>query len=916
MRIAVLGGGPAGLYFSTLWKLRHPGDSVRVVEQNPPDATWGFGVVFSDRAMEFLAADDLATADLITSRMIQWRDMTLVKNGERIVIDGVGFSAIGRLELLLLLLQRAREAGVEVVHNHLTSSLDEFSDADVVVGADGLNSLVRRSFEADFGTSLSYLDNKFAWYGTTKPFDTLTQTFVETAHGPFNAHHYRYSETMSTFIVECGRKTWLRAGLADMSEDESLAFCETVFADALGGHKLIGNRSIWRNFPKLWCSRWTYRNMALIGDAVHTAHFSIGSGTRLALEDAIALVKAHEAHPGDVAAGLALYDATRRPIAKKIVDAALTSAMWYEGFGNHMALAPYDFAKSYITRSGRVDDGKLAAMAPKFMDSYRRATSVTPSIRIADPVPEDDETAREIGFHLPETYNASAILFDNLDRGNGARIAVRTSAGDIAYDALCKEASRFGNALLSLGLRRGDRVMLVMDDTPAYPAAIFGAIRAGLVPMLINTLSTPDLIHFYLEDSQARVAIMDAEFLAHFGVDAFAGTKLERIIVANADEAPDCGFPSVLASDILARSSDSLACAPTHRDDMAFWMYSSGSTGRPKGVVHLQHDMAYTHESYAKHVLKLTADDMCFSVPKIFFAYGFGNSITFPFAVGATSVLLAGRPEPASILTTIAALKPTVFFGLPTLYTALLHAPEIKNADMGSVRLWLSAAEVLAAEIGAGWKALSGRDIVEGLGSTEMLHVYLSNEEHDRRQGSAGRRVPGYALRLTDRDGHEVAQGEEGILWIKGHSSAPLYWNRPDKTEETMRGPWLWTGDRFVEDSDGFYYFRGRADDLIKVSGQWVYPLEVELCLADHPDVRECAVFAHELEDRRMTLRAVVALKEGRSAGAQTVRSLQDFVKARLVPYKYPRMVEFVPELPKTGTGKIDRQKLTKRALS
>lgn len=235
---------------------------------------------------------------------------------------------------------------------------------------------------------------------------------------------------------------------------------------------------------------------------------------------------------------------------------------------------------------------------------------------------------------------------------------------------------------------------------------------------------------------------------------------------------------------------------------------------------------------------------------------------------------------------------------------------------MGSVRLWLSAAEVLAAEIGAGWKALSGRDIVEGLGSTEMLHVYLSNEEHDRRQGSAGRRVPGYALRLTDRDGHEVAQGEEGILWIKGHSSAPLYWNRPDKTEETMRGPWLWTGDRFVEDSDGFYYFRGRADDLIKVSGQWVYPLEVELCLADHPDVRECAVFAHELEDRRMTLRAVVALKEGRSAGAQTVRSLQDFVKARLVPYKYPRMVEFVPELPKTGTGKIDRQKLTKRALS
>lgn len=912
MRIAVLGGGPAGLSFATLWKLRHPDDRVRVVEQNPSDATWGFGVVFSDRAMEFLAADDPATADLITRHMAHWRDITLVKDGVRIAIDGVGFSAIGRLELLQLLVRRAREAGVELVHGHVATSLAEFADADLIVGADGLNSLVRRSFEADFGTSLDYLDNKFAWYGTTKPFDTLTQTFVRSPHGPFNAHHYRYSETMSTFIVECERDTWLKAGFADMSEDDSLAACESVFAEALDGHRLIGNRSIWRNFPKLWCSRWTYRNMALIGDAVHTAHFSIGSGTRLALEDSIALVKALEAHPGDLPAGLAHYDAARRPVARKIVDAALTSAAWYEGFGARMALDPYDFAMSYITRSGRVDDIKLAAMAPKFMAAYTAAKSA----RIVDPVGPDDDAAREIGFETPETYNASAILFDNLDRGNGGRIAVRTAAGELTYDALCRQAARFGNALLAQGLKRGDRVMLVMDDTPDYPAAIFGAIRAGLVPMLINTQSTPDLINFYLQDSGARVAVIDGEFLGHLRAQDFAGARLERIIVTNAGATPHCGVETVLAEEVLAAASDTLACAPTHRDDMAFWMYSSGSTGRPKGVVHLQHDMAYTHESYARHVLKLTADDVCFSVPKIFFAYGFGNSITFPFAVGATSVLLAGRPDPAAIVRTIQDARPTVFFGLPTLYTALINAPEIADAALGSVRLWVSAAETLAAEIGAGWKALSGRDIVEGLGSTEMLHIYLSNSEEALRQGAAGRRVPGYALKLTDREGREVAPGEEGILWIRGHSSAPLYWNRPDRTEETMRGPWIWTGDRFVVDADGFHYFRGRADDLIKVSGQWVYPLEVELCLADHPDVRECAVLAHELADRRMTLRAVVALKEGRRASPATVKALQEHVKARLTPYKYPRIVEFDAELPKTGTGKIDRQALARRPLS
>jgi acetyl-CoA synthetase len=346
---------------------------------------------------------------------------------------------------------------------------------------------------------------------------------------------------------------------------------------------------------------------------------------------------------------------------------------------------------------------------------------------------------------------------------------------------------------------------------------------------------------------------------------------------------------------------------------MAFWMYSSGSTGRPKGIVHLQHDMAYSEAAFARNVLKLSSDDICFSVPKIFFAYGFGNSITFPFSVGATTLLLPGQPKPAAIFEAIGRYKPSVFFGLPTLYTSLTKADGAAAADFSSLRLALSAAEVLSADVFNGWKRLTGLEIVEGLGSTEALHIYLSNRPDNKKIGAAGLRVPGYEIALRDKDGRDVGDNEEGIMWVRGDSNTPLYWNRPDKSAETIRdGGWIYTGDRFVRDSDGFHFFRGRADDLIKISGQWVYPLEVELCLAEHPDIRECAVFAAELPDRRMTLKAVVVMnKAGFDAGDAT-KQLQDFIKAKLLPYKYPREVRFLDELPKTGTGKIDRQALLK----
>jgi len=372
MRIAILGAGPAGLYLATLIKRRDARADVTVIEQNPPDATFGFGVVFSDRALDFLRADDAETYAAIVPHLESWQDMTLVVRGARVVIDGIGFAAIGRLHLLQLLQTRAAAVGVTPVYNRAVTSLDELAGYDLVVGADGVNSLVRRTHAEALGASVRLLTNRFAWFGTTQRFETLTQTFVDSDVGPLNAHHYRYAPDRSTFIVEVGADTFARAGFASMSEAETRSACERAFADALGGHTLISNNSIWRQFPIVHNGRWSHGNRVLIGDALHTAHFSIGSGTRLAMEDAIALDQALAAH-ADVPQALAAFEAARRPVLEKLVAGANGSADWYEHFGGHMQqLAPLDFAMSYITRSGRIDRERLRALSPHFVARYER----------------------------------------------------------------------------------------------------------------------------------------------------------------------------------------------------------------------------------------------------------------------------------------------------------------------------------------------------------------------------------------------------------------------------------------------------------------------------------------------------------------------------------------------------------------
>ncbi len=374
MHIAILGAGPAGLYLAYLIKRRRPETAITIVEQNPPDATFGFGVVFSDRALEFLREDDEATYSAIAPHMESWNDITIVHRGERVTIDGIGFSAIGRLKLLQLLQARTRSVGVEPVYHRAVKSLGELGNVELIVGADGVNSLVRRSNETRFGASARLLTNRFAWFGTKKRFETLTQTFVETDGGSFNAHHYRYSPDLSTFIVEVDQSTFERAGFAQMGEGETRAFCERVFAQALDGHHLVSNNSVWRQFPIVHNERWAVDNCVLVGDALHTAHFSIGSGTRLAMEDVIALDKALT-HSDDIGAALSAYEAARRPTLEKLVSGANGSAVWYEHFAEHMRLAPVDFAMSYITRSGRVDIERLRKISPRFVAQYEREHS-------------------------------------------------------------------------------------------------------------------------------------------------------------------------------------------------------------------------------------------------------------------------------------------------------------------------------------------------------------------------------------------------------------------------------------------------------------------------------------------------------------------------------------------------------------
>ena len=522
-----------------------------------------------------------------------------------------------------------------------------------------------------------------------------------------------------------------------------------------------------------------------------------------------------------------------------------------------------------------------------------------------------------LGPNSPYFNFAQYLLDCNAQRPD--KLAFVDDAGSLSFGALAQRIRAVAGALRGCGVHREERVLLLMHDCNDWPTTFLGAMYTGVVPVAVNTLLTVEDYAYMLQKSRAQVALVSQALLPALQ-QALAlaaqsgGHEVQQIVVS----APNEPLPEgVLAlDDFLAAHAPLAECAPTGADDPGFWLFSSGSTGRPKATVHSQINPYWTAVLYGPKVLELNAQDVCFSAAKLFFAYGLGNGLSFPLSVGATTLLMAERPTPDAVFKRwrgqVGALQPTVFFGAPTGFAGMLASPNLPAKNEARLRLVSSAGEALPSELGQRFKAHLGVDIVDGIGSTEMLHIYLSNLPHRVRYGTTGWAVPGYELSLRGDDGRDVADGEIGDLFIQGPSAALMYWGNREKSCETFQGAWTRSGDKYVRNADGSYTYSGRSDDMLKVSGIYVSPFEVESTLVQHPGVLEAAVIGAPDADGLTKTRAYVVCKSGVTLCAD---ELKDFVKDRLAPYKYPRVIEFVDELPKTATGKIQRFKLRERAL-
>ncbi len=512
---------------------------------------------------------------------------------------------------------------------------------------------------------------------------------------------------------------------------------------------------------------------------------------------------------------------------------------------------------------------------------------------------------------FPERLNAATVFVDiHQAEGRGDKAAILCGDDRVTYRQLAENVNRFGNALKNMDVRMEERVAFLLPDSPEWAYVFFGSMKIGAVALPLNTNLKPENYEYFLRDSRSRVLIVHASL-----VDRIAGLQeqlehLECVLVVGD---PSGDLRSL--SQVMAEASPVLEPADTSKDDMAFWLYSSGTTGLPKGAIHLHHDMIVEADLYAQDVLGLQESDVSFSVAKLFFAYGLGNGLYFSLRVGATTILLPDRPTPDAVFEVIDHYQPTVFYSVPTSYAQLLHtAEQADRTDLGRVRMCVSAGETLPKSIFEKWNERFGLDILDGIGSTEILHIFISNRPGNAKPGSTGQIVPGYEARIVDEGGKDLPAGQVGTLLIKGDSIADGYWNKHEQTKETFCGYWINTYDKFLLDEEGFFWYQGRTNDMFKVSGQAVWPTDVEGVLQEHPAVLESGVVGAKDANDLVKPVAYVVLKDGGAASAELASELQQFVKQRTAPYKYPRAVEFVDDLPKTATGKIKRYLLRERA--
>jgi benzoate-CoA ligase family protein len=513
---------------------------------------------------------------------------------------------------------------------------------------------------------------------------------------------------------------------------------------------------------------------------------------------------------------------------------------------------------------------------------------------------------------VPSEFNVATYFVDrNVAEGRGDNVAIETYPGDarITYREVLERVNRFGNALRdSLGVRIEERVLLLLLDCPEYAYAFFGAIKIGAVPIPTSTLFKPADYEYILNDSRARVVVISEALLPQLqAIPRECLRYLRDVVVVGNAPAGTHSFQK-----LLDNATKELKAEPTSQDDVAFWLYSSGSTGSPKGCLHRHEDMVVCSDLYARGVLDITERDRCFSVAKLFFAYGLGNGLYFPFSVGATAILFSGPPTPANVFEVVKKHRPTLFFSVPTNYAQLLATET--DCDFASVRWGVSAGEALPPAVFERFEKRFGVQILDGIGSTEILHIFISNQRGAIRPGASGRPVQGYETKIVDEDGQPVATGDIGNLLVRGDSTCAAYWNKHSKTKDTIEGHWIRTGDKYSQDADGFLWYAGRGDDMLKVGGIWVSPVEVENALVAHPAVLEAGVVGKEDHDRLVKPLAYVVLTPGQTASPELGKELQDFVRQTLAEYKRPRWVEFVAELPKTGTGKTQRFKLRQQA--